>query len=92
MMSDSYDAVLTTFNSETTVSQAFESIFSQTVPPSKIIVVDDCSSDKTVEIIESYATKKDNIIFIRQSVNQGQSYARNVAADTSNSKYLIYLY
>ena len=42
------------FNEEKYISQAIESILSQTYPNLEVIIVDDGSSDNTVEILQKY--------------------------------------
>ena len=65
--------VIPTYNTGHLVTQAVESVFAQTVPPSEIIVVDDGSEDDTGERL---ATFRDRIRYVFQ-VNQGVSVARN---------------
>lgn len=44
---------MATFNGEKFILEQLESIFCQTIQPQEIIICDDCSSDRTIEIIES---------------------------------------
>lgn len=44
---------MATFNGEKFIKEQLESIFCQTIQPQEIIICDDCSSDRTIEIIES---------------------------------------
>ena len=45
--------IMPAFNAELTIKDALESVFSQTLKPREIIVVDDGSCDKTVEVAKS---------------------------------------
>lgn len=54
--------VLSTYNNEDTIAEAIQSILSQTYPFFELIIVNDGSTDKTVNIIKSF--KDDRIIFI----------------------------
>ncbi len=85
-----YAAVVTTFNSESTIEASLDSILVQSHFPNEIIVVDDCSSDRTVEILESYASTYPNMIVIKNRFNSGQSYSRNIAAKISKSEILVF--
>ena len=49
--------ILTAYNSEKYISRAIESIFSQSFKNYELLVIDDGSSDKTVEIINSMNSK-----------------------------------
>lgn len=44
---------MATYNGEKFIKEQLESIFCQTIQPQEIIICDDCSSDRTIEIIES---------------------------------------
>lgn len=84
-----YCSILTTFNAEKTVAQAVESILAQSIIPAEIIIVDDCSSDSTLKILESNFSDIPNLRIIVNSVNSGQSYSRNNAARLSSADVII---
>lgn len=50
----SFSIITVTYNSEKTLHKAMESVINQTYAPKEYIIVDGCSSDKTVEIAESF--------------------------------------
>lgn len=85
-----YTAILTCYNSEATVVRALNSISSQNLTPSEIIVVDDNSTDDTVRIIENWNEARPNLKLMKQLENRGQSYARNLAVEISNSELCIF--
>jgi glycosyltransferase involved in cell wall biosynthesis len=84
-----YCAVLTTFNAEKTVVQALESVLAQSILPAEIIIVDDCSSDATLKILESKFGRLPNIRIIVNRVNSGQSYSRNAAANLASADVIV---
>ena len=84
-----YCAVLTTFNAEKTVVQALESVLAQSILPAEIIIVDDCSSDATLKILESEFGRLPNIRIIVNQVNSGQSYSRNAAANLASADVIV---
>lgn len=63
--------VLTTYNGEKYLAKQLESLFQQTYTNIEIIAVDDCSSDKTVEILTEHAEKHRNIKVFVNDVNLG---------------------
>lgn len=63
--------VLTTYNGEKYLAKQLESLFQQTYTNIEIIAVDDCSSDKTVEILTDHAKKYHNIKVFVNEVNLG---------------------
>ena len=58
--------VIATYNGENFLNEQLQSIIIQTKRPEKIIIVDDCSTDRTKEIIKEYAKMfPDLFIFIQ---------------------------
>ena len=52
-----YYIIIPTYNEEKFISLTLQSIVEQTVLPSKVVVVNDGSTDKTVEIVNSFVEK-----------------------------------
>ena len=46
--------VMATYNGEKFLKQQLDSILSQTVLPDELVIVDDCSTDRTCEILSNY--------------------------------------
>lgn len=53
-MSDKISIAIATYNGEKYLREQLESLYSQTMSPDEIIVVDDCSTDNTITILEEY--------------------------------------
>lgn len=62
---------LCTYNGERYIRQQLDSILAQTMPVDEIVVHDDRSKDSTCLILESYATKYQQIRIIKNKVNVG---------------------
>ena len=60
-----YAAILCTYNSEETVLAALESILNQLVTPTEIIIIDDFSQDKTIELIQKAINNLPKINFVK---------------------------
>ena len=67
-------AIVFIFNEEQYISQMIDSIVNQSVKVDKIIIVDDFSTDRTVEVVERYQTEYAEIELIRNS-KKGKVYA-----------------
>ena len=80
--------ILPTWNRAKWLKSSIESVLSQTFQDFELIVVDDASTDSTVEIIESYSGKIRTIILPE---NLGVSVARNTAIVQSDSKWIAFL-
>jgi glycosyltransferase involved in cell wall biosynthesis len=86
----SYAAILCTYNSEETVLAALTAIINQSIKPNEIIIIDDCSQDATIEIIESAIKSLPEVNLVQNEVNLGQSASRNKAAQIANSEMLVF--
>jgi glycosyltransferase involved in cell wall biosynthesis len=79
--------IIPCFNSEKTIRETLESVFAQTYQDFEVIVVDDGSTDRSAEIVQSFNEK---IEYIYQN-NGGQSAARNTGIRAARGKYLAFL-
>ena len=73
------------YNGEKTIAKCINSIFKQTIQPTKILIINDKSTDKTSEILTKYL---DKIEIINNEKNMGVSYARNFALKYLKTKYI----
>ena len=60
------------------------------MPASQIVIIDDCSSDKSVQIAKDFALADNRISVIENQKNQGQSQGRNLGATISESDFVIF--
>ena len=78
------------YNAESYIAQTLENCLAQSYPHIEIIVVDDGSSDKGLQIAEEYA-KRHNSIFVYTQPNSGAPRARNYAFEKAKGIYIQYL-
>jgi glycosyltransferase involved in cell wall biosynthesis len=69
--------IIPTFNAADTIHIALESLMNQTMRNLEILVVDDCSTDNTAEVVENYAARDRRIKLIVKEKNEGAYMARN---------------
>ncbi len=62
---------MTTYNGEKFIKEQMDSILNQTYKNIEIVVCDDCSTDKTIQILNEYAKKYHNIKVYQNSCNTG---------------------
>ena len=62
---------LATYNGAAYIAEQLQSVVSQSLPPDEIIVVDDCSNDTTVEIVNKFCHVFPNITLYTNSKNLG---------------------
>ncbi|EAK3292276.1 glycosyltransferase family 2 protein, partial [Campylobacter coli] len=83
--------ILPTFNVEKYIAKAIESCINQTFKDIEIIVVDDCGSDKSINIAKEYAKKDERIKIIHNEKNLGLLRARYEGVKAANSLYIMFL-
>lgn len=79
--------VIPAYNAEPFIRRAVDSVLGQTVPPERLIVIDDGSRDNTRAILESYG---DRLELLTQQ-NQGPSVARNRALKMIDSDFVAFV-
>ncbi|MFZ2630261.1 MAG: glycosyltransferase [Desulfosalsimonadaceae bacterium] len=80
--------IIPAFNSEKTISTAIESLLSQTWKNLEILVVDDCSTDRTPHLVNDYSQKDNRLHLIRAAMNQGAYVARNIALNQATGEFV----
>ncbi len=83
--------VVTCYNNERYIEQCLRSILSQTLTPQEIIVVDDCSADRTVDIVRKLLEENNSIRLIRNEHNSGPSVGRNRGIMEAHTEYVTTL-
>ncbi|HVB34902.1 MAG TPA: glycosyltransferase family A protein [Patescibacteria group bacterium] len=84
-MTPKVSVLVPTYNRAALLPESLESIFSQTVPPSQVIVINDGSTDDTRKVVESYGRK---IEYLEQQPNQGKSTALNLGMQRTTGDYV----
>jgi succinoglycan biosynthesis protein ExoO len=85
-MQELVSVVMPAYNAEKYISEAIQSVLNQTYRNFELIIVDDGSTDKTWQIIQSYNDSR--IIAIRHQQNKGVAEARNTALDIAKGKWV----
>ena len=77
------------YNRENYISKLLKIIQSQSFIDIEIILIDDCSKDNSIKLIEELQKKDERIILIKNNFNKGTIISRNIGSLYSNSKYVI---
>ncbi|WP_163195543.1 glycosyltransferase family 2 protein [Clostridium thermarum] len=85
---DKVSVIIPTYNRDKTIERAIKSVLNQTYNNIEIIVVDDNSSDKTCDIVNSI--DDDRIKYIKLNSNMGACYARNVGIKQASGNYIAF--
>ena len=84
--------IIPLFNAQNYISETIDSVISQTYQNWELIIVDDCSTDNSVEIAKGYEVKDRRIKLIELNSNfGGPARPRNIGLDISNGEYLAFL-
>ncbi len=83
--------LMTVYNREKYIAFAIDSVLASTYKNWELIIVDDQSKDKSVEIAKQYASKDQRIKFYINNENLGDYLNRNKAASYADGEYLKYL-
>ena len=80
-----------TYNSERFIAETIVSVQAQTYQDWEMIIVDDCSTDKTAEIVASFQEKDSRIKYFYNSTNKGSALSRNLALQKAKGKWIAFL-
>lgn len=84
--------IIPNFNKGKYISCTIESILNQSLIPNEIIIIDDCSTDNSREVIEKYKNNNPdllNVIFLKE--NHGVQYCKNLGIKMAKSKYICFV-
>lgn len=88
-MSDLVSIVMPAYNNERYVGATIRTVLAQTHRDWELLFVDDASTDKTVEIVESFHDPR--IRIYRNAHNQGAALSRNRALREARGKWIAFL-
>ena len=88
MANQTVSVIIPVYNTEKYLAEAIESILTQSLKPTEIILVDDGSTDKSVEVATRFG---DKVKLLEQGKNTGCGAARNRGIPEAQSEYLAFL-
>tara|TARA_R110000850_G_scaffold158082_3_gene282205 strand:- start:725 stop:1561 length:837 start_codon:yes stop_codon:yes gene_type:complete len=83
-------AIIPCYNAQSTIGRAMDSLLQQTVVIDQIIVINDGSTDASLEVLNAYQLQHGQIVIINQE-NQGVGVARNNAIRKALGTYILTL-
>lgn len=78
-------------NSSQFISESIQSIQHQSFDDWELIIVDDCSTDNSVEVIQPFIVVDSRIKLIQLSENSGAAVARNKGIEAATGRYIAFL-
>ena len=90
-MNKKVSIITPSYNSAKYIKQTIDSVRAQTYTDWEMLIVDDCSTDNTCDIVEAIAKEDNRVKLIRQEQNGGAAVARNRALENSTGRFIAYL-
>jgi teichuronic acid biosynthesis glycosyltransferase TuaG len=88
------DIILPVYNSKKSILDTISSIIKQTYKNWNLIIIDDCSSDGTYEVLKNFKKNfiNSNKIFLyRNAKNKGQAFTRNFGLKKAKSTFIAFI-
>lgn len=89
-MNDLISVIIPVYNTEQYIEKSIQSVLAQTYHNLEIIVIDDGSTDGSIEIVKAYA-EGDPRVLIHSIPNSGVSAARNAGIELSHGEYICFI-
>lgn len=89
-MNDLVSVILPVYNRKTLLPDCMESLFAQSHHQLQIILIDDGSTDGTLELCRDYAAR-DSRVLLLEGAHRGVSAARNMGLEAATGKYLFFV-
>ena len=83
--------VITLYNMEHYISECLNSVLNQTFTDLEVIIVNDCSTDNSINIVNNYIKKDNRVRLINNEINLGAGMSRRIGINSCNGEYIILL-
>lgn len=80
--------IMPTYNREELLPRAIDSVLSQTYKDFEFIIIDDGSTDNTLQLLKKYADKDNRIRVFRNDKNRGIAFSRERGLEVARGKYI----
>jgi teichuronic acid biosynthesis glycosyltransferase TuaG len=90
-MNQLISVIIPVYNSSQYLSETIVSVLNQTYSNFEIIIIDDFSSDDSLEIALSFQKNDSRIIILKNAKNSGQAFSRNVGLDCAKGIFIAFL-
>ena len=83
--------IVPVYNGARSLDRSLRSVLTQTLPDFELIVVDDCSTDESVDILRSYQALDERVRVFATATNSGPGVARNVGLGNARGRFIAFL-
>lgn len=89
-MNDLVSIIMPSYNTAKFIPETIESVIKQTYTNWELIIVDDCSTDNTDEVVKPFLTDE-RIKYLKNEKNSGAAVSRNYALREAKGKWIAFL-
>ena len=90
-LNDKVSVIIPAYNAEKYISETLDSLLAQDYTNWEALIVEDCSSDNTLNLINHYASNDSRIKVFQNSSNVGAALTRNKGIEEASGRYLAFL-
>ena len=90
-MNDKVSVITASYNAGRFIEETIKSVLDQTYENLELIIVDDCSTDNTDEIVSKYIKVDSRVKFYKLEKNSGAAVVRNTALEKAEGRFIAFL-
>lgn len=90
-MEEKVSIIMPAYNCEKYIGKTIESVRNQTYKNWELLIVDDCSTDATPDVIKKYCSIDSRIVYFSNDNNSGAAVSRNKAVEAAQGRYIAFL-
>lgn len=83
--------IMPVYNAATYLPEAIDCVLNQTLKEFELICINDCSTDESLEILNSYKERDDRISIYTNENRCGAAFSRNIGINIASGQYVIFL-
>jgi succinoglycan biosynthesis protein ExoO len=83
-----FSVLIPAYNVSGIIERAIRSATAQTLPPLEILVIDDCSTDNTVEVVKALGREIPSLRLLSTPANGGAAAARNIGLRAAKGDWI----
>ena len=88
-MTELVSIIMPAYNSARFIRESIDSVLAQTYTEWELLIVDDCSTDNTKEVVQSYSDER--IHYFKTPHNSGSGVARNMGIEAAKGRYIAFI-
>ena len=83
--------IMPAYNAAPFIAEAINSVIKQTYSHWELFIIDDASTDGSVEVINSFTSTDQRITLIKNPINQGPGFSRNMGTEKALGAFIAFL-